>query len=195
MLESYLPNYPGSPNAGHINSVNTTLLSGNYGNVGTSGRDNYNWDWRWDYDISPKNRVSTVGAMGHDQYATNFSNFYNDAPYTTGDLPLIVPKQFDVEDAYTITPHLTNQLKYGYTRFYMPIFAPIVGGSFAPGAFGITNLPGGRPPRIFRISDSDRLTFLRAPRSRLLNGVRTPAARRPRSPSRTTTRSSTTSSG
>ena len=149
MLQSYLPNYPGSPNAGHINSVNTTLLSGNYGNEGTSGRDNYNWDWRWDYDISPKNRVSTVGAMGHDQYATNFSNFYNDAPYTTGDLPLIVPKQFDVEDAYTITPHLTNQFKYGYTRFYMPIFAPIVGGSFAPGAFGITNLPGGQAAQDF----------------------------------------------
>jgi hypothetical protein len=149
MLESYLPNYPGSPNAGHINSVNTTLLSGNYGNQGTSGRDNYNWDWRWDWDISSKNRVSTVGAMGHDVYATNFSNFYNDAPYTTGDLPVIVPKQFDVEDAYTITPHLTNQLKYGYTRFYMPIFAPIVGGSYAPGAFGITNLPGGQGAQDF----------------------------------------------
>jgi hypothetical protein len=149
MMESYLPNYPSSPNAGHINSVNTALISANYGNEGTSGRDNYNWDWRWDYDISPKNRISTVGAIGHDQYATNFSNFYNDAPYTTGDLPLIVPKQFDVEDAYTITPHLTNQLKYGYTRFYMPIFAPIVGGSFAPGAFGITNLPGGQAAQDF----------------------------------------------
>jgi len=149
MLESYLPNYPGSPNAGHLNSVIATQLSGNYGNVGTSGRDNYNWDWRWDYDISSRNRISTVGAMGHDVYATNFSNFYNDGPYTTGDLPVIVPKQFDVEDAYTITPHLTNQLKYGYTRFYMPIFAPVVGGSFAPGAFGITNLPGGQAAQDF----------------------------------------------
>jgi hypothetical protein len=149
MLQSYLPNYPGSPNAGHLNSVNTTLLSGNYGNVGTSGRDNYNWDWRWDYDISPRNRISTVGAMGHDVYATNFSNFYNDAPYTVGDLPIIVPKQFDVEDAYTLTPHLTNQLKYGYTRFYMPIFAPIVGGSFTPASFGMTNAPGGQASQDF----------------------------------------------
>jgi len=149
LMESYLPNYPNSPNASHLNSVITTQLSGNYGNQGTSGRDNYNWDWRWDYDISAKNRVSTVGAMGHDVYATNFSNFYNDAPYTTGDLPVIVPKQYDVEDAYTITPHLTNQFKYGYTRFYMPIFAPIVGGSFTPGAFGITNLPGGQAAQDF----------------------------------------------
>jgi len=148
-LESYLPNYPGSPNAGHLNSVNTALLSGNYGNQGTSGRDNYNWDWRWDYDISPKNRVSTVGALGHDLYATNFSNFYNDPPYITGDQPLIVPKQFDVEDAYTINSHMTNQFKYGYTRFYMPIFAPVVGGSFTPGSFGITNLPGGQGAQDF----------------------------------------------
>jgi len=148
-LESYLPNYPNSPNAGHANSVITTVLNQNYANQGTSGRDNYNWDWRWDYDISPKNRVSTVGAMGHDVYATNFSNFYNDAPYTVGDLPVIVPKQYDVEDAYTITPHLTNQFKYGYTRFYMPIFAPVTSSNFAPGAFGITNLPGGQAAQDF----------------------------------------------
>ena len=64
LMESYLPNYPNSPNASHLNSVITTQLSGNYGNQGTSGRDNYNWDWRWDYDISAKNHVSTVGAMG-----------------------------------------------------------------------------------------------------------------------------------
>ena len=147
--QSYLPNYPGSPNAGDLNSVITTQLNQNYGNEGVSGRDNYNWDWRWDYDISSRNRISTVGAMGHDVYATNFSNFYNDPPYTVGDLPVIVPKQFDVEDAYTVTPRLTNQLKYGYTRFYMPIFAPIVGGSYAPGAFGITNLPGGQAAQDF----------------------------------------------
>jgi hypothetical protein len=148
-LQSYLPNYPNSPNAAHNSTVNAAQLNQNYGNQGTSGRDNYNWDWRFDYDVSSRNRISTVGAMGHDVYATNFSNFYNDAPYTTGDLPLIVPKQFDVEDAYTITSHLTNQLKYGYTRFYMPIFAPVVGGAFAPAAFGITNLPGGQGAQDF----------------------------------------------
>jgi hypothetical protein len=143
-LQSYLPNIAGSPNAGHANSVLPTVISGNYGNQGTSGRDNYNWDWRWDYDISPRNRISTIGAMGHDQYATNFSNFYNDTPYTTGDLPLIVPKVYAVEDAYQFSSHLTNQFKYGYTRFYMPIFAPVATAAYSPGAFGITNLPAGQ---------------------------------------------------
>ena len=148
-LESYLPNYPNSPNASRLNNVDPTLLSGNYANQGTSGRDNYNWDWRFDYDMSPKNRISTVGIMGHDVYATNYSNFYNDAPYINGNLPVIVPKQYNVEDAYTLTPHLVNQFKYGYTRFYMPLIAPVVGGSFAPSAFGIGNLPGGQAAQDF----------------------------------------------
>ena len=143
-LQSYLPNYPGSPNAAHANAIIPTVISGNYVNSGTSGRNNYNWDWRFDYDISPRNRISTVGAMGHDQYATNYSNFYQDTPYQTGDLPLIVPKVYDVEDAYTVTSHLTNQFKYGFTRFYMPIFAPNATAAYAPGAFGITNVPAGQ---------------------------------------------------
>jgi hypothetical protein len=63
---------------------------------------------------------------------------------------VIVPKQFDIQDAYTITPHLTNQFKIGYTRFYMPIINPTdtAAGygstSQTIGAFGVTNLPGGQ---------------------------------------------------
>ena len=195
LMESYLPNYPNSPNASHLNSVITTQLSGNYGNQGTSGRDNYNWDWRWDYDISAKNRVSTVGAMGHDVYATNFSNFYNDAPYTTGDLPVIVPKQYDVEDAYTITPHLTNQFKYGYTRFYMPIFAPSLAAPSHRARLALPIFPAGRPLKTFRTSVLELRTSHRGPRSGHPNGAPTPAVRRPRSPSPTTTLSWTTCSG
>jgi hypothetical protein len=67
-----------------------------------------------------------------------------------GDYAIIVPKQYDVEDAYTITPHLTNQFKLGYTRFYMPIINPTdtAAGygktSQTIGAFGVTNLPAGQ---------------------------------------------------
>jgi hypothetical protein len=54
-------------------------------------------------------------------YINNFGSPYLPPPYEYGDYAIIVPKQYDVEDAYTITPHLTNQFKWGYTRFYMPI--------------------------------------------------------------------------
>ena len=59
--------------------------------------------------------------MGTVNYLNNFNSPYLPLPYTGGDLANIYPKVFDVEDAYTITNSLVNQLKYGYTRFYQNI--------------------------------------------------------------------------
>ena len=83
-------------------------------------------------------------------YINNFGSPYLPPPYEVGDYAVIVPKQYDIQDAYTITPHLTNQFKMGYTRFYMPIINPTdtAAGygttSQTIGAFGVTNLPGGQ---------------------------------------------------
>ena len=74
-----------------------------------------------------------------------------------------MPKQFDVEDAYTITPHLTNQFKWGYTRFYMPIFIapipPIVGSpSHTSAHLASPTCQVGRPLRTFRTSRLEHLS-------------------------------------
>ena len=145
-MESFWPNYNNASAANY----NSTVLSNNYLSTGVGGRTDHLYDYRVDIDLSSKNRISAVGALGHVVYANNFGSPYLPPPYEVGDYAVIVPKQYDIQDAYTITPHLTNQFKWGYTRFYMPIINPTdtAAGygltSQTIGAFGVTNLPGGQ---------------------------------------------------
>jgi hypothetical protein len=145
-MESFLPNYPGSPNAAYAGNVNPNVFNNNYLNTGVQGRDDYEWDWRWDYDVSTRNRVSAVGAIGRDTFEGDDTNFNFILPYTAGFVPVYLPKQFVVEDAYTITPHLSNQFKYGFTRLFQPFTAPTdgLGALYGPAVFGITNVPAGQ---------------------------------------------------
>jgi len=66
--------------------TNPNVLTGNYVSGSPSGFDNHLYDWRVDFDISPKNRLSTVGAMGTVNYLNNFNSPYLPLPYTGGDL-------------------------------------------------------------------------------------------------------------
>ncbi len=144
-MESFMPNYPGSPNASLSTNVNSATINNNYLGTQINGRDSHLYDWRVDYDINAKNRLSSVGAMGQFVYLNNFGSPYLPLPYAPGDYATIVPKQYNVEDAYTITDHLTNQFKIGYTRFYMPINNATQNiPQYEIGTFGVTNLPAGQ---------------------------------------------------
>jgi hypothetical protein len=149
-MESFLPNYPGSPNANLSGNVNTAVQTNNYLGTQINGRDSHLYDWRVDYDFSPKDRISSVGAMGQFVYLNNFGSPYLPLPYAVGDYATIVPKQYNVEEVHTFNDHLTNQFKVGYTRFYMPITNPTQGVSqYEIGTMGVTNLPLGQAGQEF----------------------------------------------
>ena len=140
-MESFLPNY-NNPTAANYNNA---VFSNNYLGTQVAGKDSHLYDYRVDIDLSSRNRVSAVGGFGQYVYLNNFGSPYLPLPYAVGDYATIVPKVYDVEDAYTITSHLTNQLKFGYTRFYMPITNPTQGiTQYEIGTFGVTNLPAGQ---------------------------------------------------
>jgi hypothetical protein len=135
--------------------TNPSVLVNNYLGGFPGGFDNHVTDWRVDFDLSSKQRISTLGTMGVENYVNNYgsggtagtANAYGflPPPYIGGDLANIYPKNFMVEDAYTITPNLINQLKYGYTRFFQNIHNATQGVSkYDAGTFGITNLPAGQ---------------------------------------------------
>ena len=149
-MQSFMPNYPGSPNAGLSGNVNPNVINNNYLGTQINGRDSHLYDWRVDYDLSSKDRLSSVGAMGQFVYLNNFGTPYLPLPYAVGDYATIVPKQYNVEEVHTFSPHMTNQFKIGYTRFYMPITNPTDGVSkYDIGTMGVTNLPQGQAGREF----------------------------------------------
>jgi hypothetical protein len=149
-MQSFMPNYPGSPNSGLSGNYNASAFNNDYLGTAIGGRDNHLYDWRVDYDLNARNRISSVGAMGHVVYTNNFGTPYLPVPYAIGDYATIVPKQYNIEDVYTITDHLTNQFKVGYTRFYMPITNPTQGlTQYEIGTLGVTNLPAGQAGQEF----------------------------------------------
>lgn len=125
--------------------TNPNSLTNNYTSGFPGGFDNHLYDYRVDFQWTPKHRISAVGAMGTVNYFNNVSTPYLPLPYTGGDLANIYPKVFDVEDAYTISNSLVNQLKFGYTRFYQNIHdwtqnSP----TYSIAKLGVTNLPAGQ---------------------------------------------------
>ena len=116
-----MPNYPGSPNANLSGNVNPAALNNNYLGTQINGRDSHLYDWRVDYDLSHKDRLSSVGAMGQFVYLNNFGSPYLPLPYALGRLCHHRPQAIQHRGSAHVHDHLTNQFKIGYTRFYMPI--------------------------------------------------------------------------
>jgi hypothetical protein len=147
-MESFLPTYSSSsPTYGNWNS--TTLVN-NYLGGYPSGYDNWVVDWRVDFNVSSNHRISSVGTMGTENYLNNYGSPFLPPPYIGGDLANIYPKNFIVEDAYTITPSLINQLKFGFTRFFQNIHDATQGvTAWEIGTLGATNLPGGQAGQEF----------------------------------------------
>ncbi|HZP05567.1 MAG TPA: TonB-dependent receptor [Terracidiphilus sp.] len=137
---------------------NPSVTTNNYLGSVPKGFDNHVTDWRVDYDISSNHRISSIGTIGVENYLNNYgtggtgatSYGYLPLPYIGGDFANIYPKNYIVEDAYTINPNLVNQLKYSFTRFFQNIANATQGvANYAPGKFGITNLPAGQAGQEF----------------------------------------------
>ncbi|GAC1418366.1 MAG: hypothetical protein NVSMB62_10070 [Acidobacteriaceae bacterium] len=133
--------------------TNPSSLTGNWVGGVPSGFDNNVQDYRVDFDLSAKQRISTIGAIGAVHYLNNYNNGGSGAgaygvlplPYTAGTVANIFPRVFDVEDTYTINDKIINQAKYSVTRFAQPQIAATDGmKQYQPSAFGITNVPAGQ---------------------------------------------------
>jgi hypothetical protein len=133
--------------------TNSNVIASNYLGGVPSGFDNHVINYRVDFDLSAKQRISTIGALGTVDYLNNYSAGgsgataygYLPPPYVGGDLASIFPKVFDVEDTYTINNRMINQFKYGFTRFFQNIVDATQGvTAWEAPTFGITNLPAGQ---------------------------------------------------
>jgi hypothetical protein len=130
-MQSFLP-APSDP----------STITNNYIGTRVAGNDNHLTDYRVDYDLSSNHRISTIGAIGVNHFLNNYGAPFLPLPYVGGDLASVFPKQFNVEDAYTFSPHVVNQFKYGYTRFYMDIHDATDGiKQYQADTMGVTNLP------------------------------------------------------
>jgi len=138
-MESFLP----AP-------TNPATLVNNYLGGYPGGFDNHATDWRVDFDISSKQRLSSVGVIGVENYLNNYGAPFLPLPYIGGDLANIYPKDYVVGDTYTFSPNLVNQVKYSFTRFFQNIHDATQGTTaFEPATLGMTNIPLGQAGQEF----------------------------------------------
>ena len=141
-MESFLP----APSNGN-------LVNNLYGGV-PSGFDNWELASRLDFDLTSKQRLSYVFAYGirkNVPFTVGSNTTPTQAgvvlplPYTNGGYAQIIPVITDVEHAWQISDHITNQFKYGFNRFAQPVtsLTDSVAGYQATD-FGITGLPAGQ---------------------------------------------------
>lgn len=134
-MQSYLPD-----------PTSSALVNNFYGGV-PSGYDNWEIAGRADYDLTPKQRLSFVLAYGvRKNVPYTSSGAVLPPPYTNGGYATITPVEADVEHAWQISDHITNQLKYAFNRFAQPVTSITDGqaGYQAVADLGITNLPTGQ---------------------------------------------------
>ncbi len=113
-----------------------------------TGFDNWSIDSRVDFDLTDKQRISFVMALGTRKnvpYTLGSTTSQLPAPYLNGSIATIKPTIFDVEHTYQISSNIVNQFKYGFTRFAQPVQSVTDGVTdYEATAGGITNLPPGQ---------------------------------------------------
>ena len=104
---------------------------------------------RLDWKINDKQLFSAVFAVQRGApygYQSNGSN-PGPLPYTSGQGYETKNKIFLLEHNYSLTSNLINQLKYGYSRFWGPVYNPDYrnpGFGLGAGGAGVTGLPPGQ---------------------------------------------------
>ncbi|MGA8939086.1 MAG: TonB-dependent receptor [Acidobacteriaceae bacterium] len=126
--------------------TNANLTSNYLGGI-PNGYDNYLWGGRIDYEISPRDRLSIAGSDGRRHAVPYTSGSANlPPPYLAATLSTVVGDFASIEDSFTITPHLVNQLSLGYFYFGGPPTRNNTEGNpiYESTAAGITGLPVGQ---------------------------------------------------
>jgi hypothetical protein len=143
-LQSYLPALSSQAAQSNYFAPNATKLS------------NWSTTERIDYLITAKDQLTLVAAIG--RQASNNPVGQTTAGRNVGPVPYNYGQAYApktavgiVEETHTFTPHLVNQIKYGYARYNGPTFLSNQTPAFAATAQGLTNLPVGQASGAFPI--------------------------------------------
>jgi len=135
---------------------NATALTGNYIGANATGLSNWSMTHRVDFTIDSKDTLSLVAAIG--RQASSFPVGQTTAGRNVGPIPynygqVYAPKTAVgvIEETHTFSPHLLNQIKWGYARYNGPTFNANQQAPYAATALGLSGLPAGQAQQSFPI--------------------------------------------
>lgn len=136
-LQRYLP-------APVNNNITNNYLGGN-----ATALSNWSTTERLDANLTNRQRIAAVFAAGR-QSTVGITSAPLPLPYAKAKYYIPKTKAIILEHTYVVTPHIVNQLKYAYGRYFDIDGNPQYGNKkWAASSAGIGNLPGGQASMSF----------------------------------------------
>ncbi|MGD0901634.1 MAG: TonB-dependent receptor, partial [Terracidiphilus sp.] len=138
------------------NSQIGTGLQNNYLAPNATGLTNWSMTHRLDYIVNSRDAFSFVAAIGRQASSnpvgqTTSGRNVGPVPYNYGQTYAPKTAVGVIEETHVFSPHLLNQLKWGYARYNGPTFNPDQQSAYSATTMGITGLPAGQAQQTFPI--------------------------------------------
>ena len=137
-----------------INKSLTTALQNNYVAPDATGLVNWSMTHRIDYTVDSRDTLSFVASIG--RQASSFPTGQTTAGRDVGPIPYNFGQAFApktavgiIEETHVFSPHLLNQVKWGYARYNGPTFNTDESSTYAATAMGLSGLPKGQASDAF----------------------------------------------
>jgi hypothetical protein len=126
----------------------SSALQNNYVAPNKTGLVNWSTTDRIDYNITPKDTLTMVVAIGRQASSTPVGQTtagrnVGPIPYNFGQVYAPKTAVGVIEETHVFTSNIVNQLKYGYARYNGPTFDADQSPAYSATAMGITGLPLG----------------------------------------------------
>jgi hypothetical protein len=132
----------------------SAALSNNYIAPNNTGLINWSTTDRIDYIIGPKDNLTAVMALGRQASSnpvgqTTAGRNVAAIPYNFGQAYAPKTAVGIIEESHVFTPHMVNQIKYGYARYNGPTFDSDQVPKYSATAMGLSGLPAGPAQNAF----------------------------------------------
>jgi len=133
-------------------------IQSNYLAPNKTGLVNWSTTDRIDYDISSKDTLTAVTAIGRQASSvpvgqTTAGRNVGPIPYNFGQAYAPKTAVGVIEETHIFTPNLVNQLKYGYARYNGPTYNADENPKYSATALGLSGLPAGQAQQAFPFVD------------------------------------------
>jgi hypothetical protein len=140
-----------------IPTLSNQNAQNNFNANNRTGLVNWSHTERIDYTISPKDTLTLTSAIGRQASSvpvgqTTTGRNVGPVPYNYGQAYAPKTAVGIIEETHTFTPHLVNQIKYGFARYNGPTFNADFSSKYGAATLGgIANLPAGQAAGAFPI--------------------------------------------
>ena len=133
-----------------------TALQNNYLSPNATSLVNWSTTDRIDYLVNSKDTLTLIAAIGRQASSnpvgqTTVGRNVGPVPFNYGQTYAPKTAVGIIEETHVFTPHLINQIKWGYARYNGPTFNPDQQSAYSATTMGFGNLPLGQAQQTFPI--------------------------------------------